>query len=67
MQLARQIVRALPALIRVLRQAGPDHPVQRRRVIGCRLEMGAGSDARIAAIQARWLFPLKALWPVAIS
>jgi len=35
--------------------------------MGCAIEIGGGSEARIAATMLAWLFPVNARFPVAIS
>ena len=59
--------RALPALLRVLGEAGLHDAVERRRRHRLRPGDRCGSVCRIAAISEAWLVPEKAFLPVAIS
>ncbi len=62
-KLRGDVVRALPSLVGVLREAGLHETVESGR----RHPLDRGSDERIAAMSEAWLVPLNAFRPVDIS
>ena len=67
-QLARDVPRRLPALVRVLRQAALRRPAPAPAASAAAAPRSAAAPSlRIAAIRLAWLVPSNARFPVAIS